>query len=151
MLRLCAHSLILWLFGLCMSCGGGSGAGDQQVQARHYKTFSLDAGHARQVLQLRWQNDTAISFVLEHQQADGACTYTLSGDAVNPYLSYDPEADTDETGEVYYIDQYFFSQGSCRLAIRVGQDTSRVQLQIANCLASPSCQLQSLGVLQREL
>jgi hypothetical protein len=147
-LRSCAGLLLL----VCLlRCGGSPEASRQDdVQTDRYKTFILSNEQAEQVLQIKWQNDTAISFVLEHRQAGGECNFTLSGEAVNPYLSYDPEADTDETGELYWIDQYFYSRGSCRLAIRVGQDTLRVQLQISSCLASPTCQLKSVGVLRRE-
>lgn len=135
---------------LLLCCGGNPEGGPQEGEAARYKTFSLSSEEAEQVLQIRWQNDTAISFVLEHRQAGGDCNFTLSGEAVNPYLSYDPESDTDETGELYWVDQYLYSRGSCRLAIRVGQDTSRVQLQISTCLASSTCQLKSVGILRRE-
>lgn len=135
---------------LLAACGGGGAQTEQKTKpASAYKAFSLSQGEALQNLQVRWLNDTAISFVLEHRQ--GQCNYTLSGEAVNPYLAYDPESDTDNsTGELYWVDLYLYNRGECRIALRIAQDTSKVQLQLANCAASPDCALKSLGVLRRE-
>lgn len=142
--------LFLLLMVLLSACGGGSSELENSgTGSSGYKTFSYSNGEVDQVLQVKWQNDTAISFVLEHQH-DG-CNYTLSGDAVNPYFTYDPESDTDtQTGEDYWIDQYLYNRGSCRMAIRMAQDTSKVQLQLANCIASPTCAIESVGMLSRQ-
>ena len=143
-----AGSFLFVLALILSACGGDGGNADvTEKGSAAYKTFTYSHEGAEQILQLRWQNDTAISFVLEHRQ--GHCHYTLSGNAVNPYLSYDPESDTDDTGEIYWVDLYLYNRGSCRMAIRVAQDTTRAQLQLANCEASPDCSLQSIGVLRR--
>ena len=137
---------------LLSACGGGSSELENEVTGpAGYKTFSYSSGggEIEQVLQVKWRNDSAISFVLEHRH--GSCNYTLSGDAVNLYFTYDPESDTDtKTGEDYWIDQYLYSRGSCRMAIRMAQDTSKAQLQLANCVASPTCAIESVGMLSRQ-
>ena len=142
--------LLLTLLGVLSACSWESD--QQQANGKapaRYKTFAITSEGVEQVLQLKWQNDTAVSFVLEHRQGD--CNYTLSGDAVNPYITYDPESDIDEaSGEPYWVDLYLYNRGSCRIAIRVAQDTSKAQLQFANCAASSSCALESVGMLRRE-
>jgi hypothetical protein len=142
--------LFLMLLALAGACGSGSNeAANTEQTVSAYKTFTFSNGEVEQILQLRWHNDTALSFVLEHHQ--GACNYTLSGDAVNPYITYDPETDTDaSTGELYWVDIYLYNRESCRMALRIAQDTSRVQLQLSNCAASPTCALESVGMLRRE-
>lgn len=143
---------LLWCLALVLllaACGsGGSDDGQQLPGANGYKTFTYTSEGVEQVLQVKWQNDTAISFVLAHHR--GECNYTLSGEAVNPYYSYDPEQDTDTGGDTYWVDQYLYNRENCRLALRIAQDTSRVQLQITNCAVSPTCGLERLGVLRRE-
>ncbi|AHM61392.1 hypothetical protein D770_15690 [Flammeovirgaceae bacterium 311] len=143
--------LMLMLLALAGACGsGGNEASDTARTQSAYKTFTFSNGEVEQILQVRWYNDTAVSFVLEHHQ--GNCNYTLSGDAVNPYISYDPETDTDEsTGELYWIDIYLYNRDNCRMALRIAQDTTKAQLQLSNCAASPTCALESAGVLRREL
>lgn len=141
--------MALGLVGACSSSGEKGSEAPMASDAASYKTFSYRAEDVAQTLQLKWQNDTAVTFVLEHHQ--GNCSYTLSGDAVNPYLTYDPESDTDsETGETYWVDLYLYNRDNCRMAIRMAQDTSRAQLQLSNCNAAPDCALQSLGMLRRE-
>lgn len=141
--------MALWLAGACSSSGERGMEAATENTAASYKTFTYQAEGVAQTLQLRWQNDTAVTFVLEHQQGD--CSYTLSGDAINPYLTYDPESDTDtDTGETYWVDLYLYNRDNCRMAIRMAQDTSKAQLQLSNCQAAPNCALQSLGMLRRE-
>lgn len=140
---------VLWL--LLTACGGEKTetTGQELAETSAYKTFIYQGEGVDQRLQVRWLNDTTISFVLEHHLSD--CHYTLSGEAVNPYQTYDPESDVDEdTGEVYWIDLYLYNQQHCRMAIRMAQDTTRAQLQLANCAASASCGIESAGVLRRE-
>jgi hypothetical protein len=150
LLRSISYGLLALLALVAMACGGGNSQTEGTAKAAAaYKTFTYTNEGIAQILQLRWQNDTAVTFILEHRQGD--CNYTLSGDAVNPYITYDPESDVDsETGETYWVDLYLYNRGSCRMAIRVAQDTSRAQLQLANCEASPTCALESAGVLRRE-
>lgn len=112
--------IALWLACACTGVGEKGMEVATTNALANYKTFTYHAGDVAQTLQLKWQNDTAITFVLEHQQGD--CSYTLSGDAVNPYLTYDPESDTDtNTGETYWVDLYLYNRGNCRMA----QDTSK--------------------------
>ncbi|WP_225000103.1 hypothetical protein [Cesiribacter sp. SM1] len=142
--------LLLMLLALAGACGSGSNETADTEQARPAnKTFTFSNGEVEQILQLRWNNDTAVSFVLEHHQ--GACNYTLSGNAVNPYNTYEPETDTDaSTGELYWVDIYLYNRDNCRMALRIAQDTSRAQLQLSNCAASPTCALESVGILRRQ-
>ena len=141
--------LLLMVLVLLGACGGGSNEREKRNQSTAYKTFSYLNEGVEQKLQVRWQNDTAITFVLEHHQGD--CNYTITGDAVNPYISYDPESDVDEeTGEVYWVDLYLYNRNNCRMAIRIAQDTTRAQLQLANCAASSTCAIESVGLLRRE-
>lgn len=140
----------LLLLSLLLGCGPNADTTQANEEAREYKTFAGGSADAYQVLQVNWQSDSIIRFVLEHRRTDGSCNFTLSGNAINLNQSADPQADTDETGELYWIDQYLYGLGSCRMAIRIAQDTNRVQLQIDNCQASPSCRLESLGVLRKE-
>lgn len=133
---------------LLMACGGESKE-TAGVLLPDYKTFSYRSDDVSQTLQLNWESDTTISFVLAHHQGD--CHYILSGDAMNTFQAYGPESDVDEeTGEVYAIDLFLYNLSHCRMAIRIAQDTSRVQLQVAHCAASPSCAIESVGVLRRE-
>lgn len=143
-------ALLAVVLGLSVACSSSGESGAVQESSQYqYKTFTYTAEGMAQTLQLRWQNDTAVTFVLEHRQGD--CSYTLSGDAVNPYLTYDPESDTDPlTGESYWVDLYLYNRGSCRMAIRVAQDTTKARLQLSNCEAAPDCSLASLGLLRRE-
>ena len=143
-----AGIILLFLLVLLSACGGSAEESSAQKVPR-YKTFHFSSDDIAQTLQVKWHNDTAVSFVLEHHQGD--CNYTLSGEAVNPYLSYDPETDTDaDTGELYWVDIYLYNRGDCRMALRIAQDTTKAQLQLANCAASPTCALASVGVLRRE-
>ena len=141
--------LLFTLLVLLGACGTGSQEGEKSTRSSGYKTFTYLNEGVEQKLQVKWQNDTAITFVLEHHQGD--CNYTITGDAVNPYISYDPESDVDEeTGEVYWVDLYLYNRNECRMAIRIAQDTTRAQLQLANCVASPTCAIKSVGLLRRE-
>ncbi len=141
------------LISLVLVCACGHGEKETTTAEDYgavaaYKTFTYRAEGVSQILQLRWQSDTVVAFVLEHRQ--GRCNYTLSGRAVNQYFSGNTETDTDAvTGEDYEVDIFLYNPDDCRMAIRVAQDTTKVQLQLTTCEAAPDCALQSVGMLKR--